>query len=42
MVKLKLNPPYFPPFVKVGSYQKGLIKPLFGKEGQGEICSANF
>ena len=41
MVKLKLNPPVSP-FVKGGIISKRLIKPLFEKEGPGEIYSANF
>ena len=40
-MKLSLNPPRSP-FFKGGMLSKGLIKPLFEKEGHGEIYSANF
>jgi hypothetical protein len=41
MVKQKLNPPCFP-LCQRGIISKRLIKPLFEKEGPGEIYSANF
>ena len=42
LVRMKLNPnPPRSPFVKGGISSKTL-KPLFGKEGNGEIYSANF
>ena len=40
-MKLNSNPPRIPLFQR-GSVIERLNKPLFGKEGKGEICSANF
>jgi hypothetical protein len=40
-MKLSSNPPRFP-FFKGEMLSKGFIKPLVEKEGQGEICLANF
>jgi hypothetical protein len=40
-MELSSNPPRSP-FFKRGMFSKGSIKPLFEKEGQGEIYSANF